>query len=68
VYTHKERCTIPVSWKEGDTVSVNGKLGEVIYVYTNGYTCVRFPGQVIVGGVLNNNSTYGNENVQEVCL
>jgi len=61
--THKERCAIPVTWKEGDAVKVDGKQGRVRYVYTNGYTLVQVEGTEITGGIFNNDSTYGNEHI-----
>jgi len=61
--THQERCAIPVTWREGDTVRVNGKQGIVRYVYTNGYTLVAFTGEAIEGGIFNNDSTFGNEKI-----
>ncbi len=61
--THEQRCAIPVTWQEGDIVKVAGKQGRVRYVYTNGYTLVEFKGMPIEGGILNNNSTFGNEQV-----
>ena len=62
--THQERCEVPVTWKEGDPVTVSGRAGMVRYVYTNGYTLVQFPGIKIVGGIFNNDSTYGNEHIK----
>ena len=63
--THKERLEIPVTWKEGDIVEVEGKQGVVRYVYTNGFTLVEFPGEAIGGGIFNNDSTYSNEYVNK---
>jgi len=57
-----------VGWKELDRVCViaTGKVGLVRYVYTNGFTLVQLPGQPVVGGILNNNSTYRNEELELV--
>ena len=60
---HQRRCAIPVTWKTGDTVTVNNKQGVVQYVYTNGFTLISFPVQHISGGILNNDSTYSNERI-----
>ena len=62
---HFQRLDVPVTWKEGDTVKVNGKQGTVRYVYTNGYTAIQFPGILISGGIFNNNSTFGNESITQ---
>lgn len=59
--SHKERCNIPVVWKEGDTVRVDNRQGIVRYIYTNGYTLVEFGNTPIKGGIFDNNSTFGNE-------
>ena len=60
---HEKRCSAIVTWKEGDTVTVDGKVGIVKYVYTNGFTLVAFPGEEIKGGIFNNNSTFGNDEI-----
>jgi len=59
--THKEWLAIPVTWREGDTVTVNGKECIVRYIYTNGFTLVQFPHEATKGGIFNNDSTYPNE-------
>ena len=59
--THEQRLAVPITWKEGDTVKIEGKPGIVRYVYTNGYTLVIFNGTPITGGILSNNSTFPNE-------
>lgn len=59
--SHADRCSIPVTWKAGDQVEVNGRRGTVLYVYTNGYTLIKLPGVPIKGGVFDNDSTFGNE-------
>ena len=61
--THKERCEVPVTWGAGDLVMVGNKQGVVRYVYTNGYTLVDF-GETIKGGIFNNDSTFGNEEIK----
>ncbi len=61
--THKQRCDIPVIWKEGDTITVKGRQGVVRYIYTNGYTLIHFQDEAIIGGIFNNNSTFGNEHI-----
>ncbi len=64
--THKERCAIPVTWKAGDLIKADGKLGTVRYVYTNGYTMVQFPHIPITGGMFNNDGTFGNECITKI--
>ena len=60
---HQKRLSIPVTWKEGDTVKVEGKQALVRYVYTNGFTLVQFPDKPITGGIFNNDGTVSNEMV-----
>lgn len=60
---HKQRLAVKVTWKEGDTVKVDGRQGVVRYVYTNGFTLVEF-GEVIKGGIFNNDSTFSNERIR----
>ena len=62
--THEANTQVIVTWREGDTILVNGKQGKVGYVYTNGYTLVRFPDVAIKGGLFNNNSTFGNTHIR----
>lgn len=61
---HQQRCAIKVTWKEGDNVYADGKPGIVRYVYTNGYTLVQLAGALIIGGILDNDSTFGNEYIK----
>lgn len=65
VKRHKQRLAIPVTWKAGDTVRVEGRQARVRYVYTNGFTLVEFEGMPIEGGIFNNNSTFSNEAIGE---
>ncbi len=58
---HQQRCAIPVTWQEGNTVTVKGKRGLVRYIYTNGFTLVQFPDDEIKGGIFNNDGTFSNE-------
>lgn len=58
---HTDRCLIPVVWRAGSQVEVNGRQGVVLYVYTNGYTLIEFIGMPITGGIFNNDNTFGNE-------
>ena len=60
---HERRCAVPVTWKAGDKVSISGKTGIVRYIYTNGFTLVAFPGEQVTGGIFNNNSTFGNDQI-----
>jgi hypothetical protein len=48
-------------------VRIGGETGKVSYIYTNGYTLVKFPNKVIQGGIFNNDSTFGNENIKHRC-
>lgn len=56
-----------VPWKEGDTVRVkaDGRTGKVVYRYYNGFTMVD-TGQPIRGGVLNNDGTFANGELELV--
>lgn len=64
-----ERWLYEVPWKVGDRVSVTlfdgtRKTGTVIYVYTNGFTLVQFPGEPVTGGLLDNDSTFDNRRIK----
>lgn len=56
-----------IPWNEGDKVRVKSinKVGEVLYLYYNGYTLVD-TGDKIKGGALNNNSTYSNDDIEQI--
>jgi len=62
---HSANVAALVTWKAGDRVRVRSidRMGIVAYVYTNGYTLVELPGEPIRGGILANDSTFGNTDI-----
>jgi len=63
---HEENCAVNITWKPGDRMRVLSldRVGVVRYVYTNGYTLIEFPGEPIRGGILANNSSFGNADIR----
>ena len=50
-------------WEEGDTVKVGDRQGIVKYIYTNGFTLIRFPDTPIKGGIFSNDSSFRNAEI-----